>query len=72
MPAATIAHLADRSIMLPETKVTHADPSHVYEPMRGFGAHLAVFDADGRPIGYIDTRTLGYETARDWLAANPR
>ncbi len=65
----TIAHLADRSVMLPELKITTVDPTHRYEPMRGFAAHLAVFSADGAPIGYIDTRTLGYETARAWMTA---
>ena len=67
--SATIAHLENRSVMLPDLKIETVDPSHRYEGMRGFAGHLAVFSTDGVPLGYIDTRTLGYEWARDWRAA---
>ena len=49
--SATIAHLENRSVMLPDLKIETVDPSHRYEGMRGFAGHLAVFSTDGVPLG---------------------
>lgn len=65
-------------VFVPDVKILCAGLDHRYRPQRGYAASLAVervkMDADGRPvkgviIGWIDTRCLGYETARDWVKA---
>jgi len=59
----------NRHVFVPDRKITK--PSHVfnYVPVRGYSAHLLVFDIHDRCIGWIDTRTLGYENAKEWIKA---
>lgn len=73
MSAVHTAWLAGHSFTLPDQKITIVDPTHVYEPMRGTSASLAVFTDSSLEtcIGWIDTRTLGFDTAKDWIAAQP-
>lgn len=61
------AWTANRQIFIPENKVEQVDPTHTYEALRGYSTHLAVMDSSGKCIGYIDTRTLGYDNAKEWL-----
>lgn len=59
-------------VYVPERRITTRDSRHVYVPLRGYSSHLAVFVRQGREhkcIGWIDTRTLGHETAKAWMAA---
>lgn len=54
-------------IFVPDVKIVEDRDEYAYEPLRGYSASLAVVD-DGRCIGWIDTRTLGYEDAKSWMA----
>ena len=54
---------------VPDKEIKVIDPSHVYVPARGYSAGLIVFDLNDHPIGWIDTRTLGYENAKAWMLA---
>jgi hypothetical protein len=58
----------DGEIFLPENKIEKPEPSYQYEALRGRGLHLAVYcHVKASYVGWIDTRTLGFETAKDWL-----
>jgi hypothetical protein len=35
--------------------------------MRGYMSQLAVFDKFDHVIGWMDVRTLGYDTAKEWM-----
>lgn len=65
------AWLAGRSFSMPDRKIEAPDPTHTYEPVRGTSAWLAVFaDPDmATCLGWIDTRALGFESAKDWMQA---
>jgi len=63
------SYTATGSVYVPEKKIETIDSKHRYEALRGYSASLAVFDG-ARCVGWIDTRALGYETAKDWLAVN--
>jgi len=63
------AWTANRQIFIPDRQIKRDDPEYVYVPLRGYSASLAVFDLDDRVIGWIDTRTLGYESAKEWMRA---
>jgi hypothetical protein len=62
-----ISYTQNHSIFMPEVKIETHDASYVYVPLRGYCSLLAVFDIQDNCIGWIDTRTLGYETAKDWI-----
>lgn len=59
------AWLEHGQVFIPENKVTPS-PEYRYEALRGYMGHLAAFRGTVC-IGYIDTRSLGFETAKDWL-----
>jgi hypothetical protein len=56
-------------VLMPDHKVVEDKSEYNYEPLRGYSACLAVFDIDDNCIGWIDTRTLGYESAKEWCKA---
>ena len=55
-------------VFVPDVRIKVDKPEYVYHPLRGYSGSLAVFDIDDRCIGWIDTRTLGYENAKAWMA----
>lgn len=57
------------SYMMPDIEIKEDKPEYVYMLMRGHSASLLVLDIDDEPIGWIDTRTLGYESAKEWAKA---
>lgn len=63
-----LAYTAHQTVNLP-VEVTQDRPEYVYVPLRGYCAILAVFDLNDRCIGWINTRTLGYNTAQEWIQA---
>lgn len=65
------SYLADGSeVFVPETKITQNKSEYVYHPLRGYCSLLAVFDINDKCIGWIDTRTLGCEDAKEWMEKN--
>lgn len=54
-------------IFVPEVRIDAICPTHIYVPTRGYVGSLAVFDGPNC-IGWMDVRTLGYETVKDWIA----
>lgn len=64
------ARSGKREIFVPDVQIQNDDPTYAYLPLNGYSASLAVFDVDDNVIGWIDTRTLGYESAREWMVAN--
>ena len=65
---AETVYLEHGKVLMPSKKITVVDPDHRYEAARGYSASLVVFDKSGKCIGWIDTRTLGFETAKEWMA----
>jgi len=59
----------NRDVFVPDRKITKPSPVFIYVPVRGYSSHLIVFDIHDRCIGWIDTRTLGYENAKEWIKA---
>lgn len=57
----------DQRVFVPDVKIEKDDPTYVYRPCRGYSASLAVEDIDGKIIGWIDTTTLGYFSAKHWM-----
>jgi hypothetical protein len=55
------------SYYMPEKEITKDHETYIYVPMRGYMSQLAVIDRFNHVIGWIDTRTLGYETAKAWM-----
>lgn len=62
-----IAYTANKRIELPDIQITRDKFEYNYVPLRGYSACLAVFDIDDKCIGWIDTRTLGYENVKEWM-----
>jgi hypothetical protein len=60
-------YTTNRSVQMPANRIDVPDPAYVYVPLRGYSASLAVFQ-NGRCVGWIDTRKLGYENAKAWVA----
>jgi hypothetical protein len=67
-------------ILMPDVQIHTVDPTHVYVPLRGWSSLLLVlsnrrlpgeqgslYNAEDNVAGWIDTRTLGYETAGLWI-----
>lgn len=63
------SYTVNNAIRIPENQVKEDKPEYVYVPLRGYSASLAVFDISDACIGWIDTRTLGYESAAEWIKA---
>jgi hypothetical protein len=57
------------NVWVPENKIEEVKPEHSYHPVSGFSASLIVLDENDVCIGWIDTRVLGYEAAREWMKA---
>jgi len=62
-------YTANHRINVPENRIAIDKSEYVYVPLRGFSAILAVFDINDSCIGWIDTRTLGHESAIEWMQA---
>lgn len=56
-------------VFLPDAEIVLDDPAHVLHPMRGNSVHLAVFDIDDRPIGWMHVGVLGFEDVKAWMIA---
>ena len=64
-----------RKIFVPDVEITEVDPHHVYVPLRGYSASLAVFDPtiagwpspEHKCIGWINTETLGYDNVKAFM-----
>ncbi len=69
MPRGFFSYAKNSRIFVPDVQVTEKVQGHVYAALRGYCASLAVLDASGTCVGWIDTRVLGYERASDWLRA---
>lgn len=54
-------------ILMPDVEVFVKDPTHVYVPLQGWCSLLMVYNAQDNLVGWINTRTLGYETAGEWM-----
>jgi hypothetical protein len=54
------------TVWMPDTRITEPLSRYTYQPLRGYGSILAVFD-DGKCIGFILSETLGYPTVKDWM-----
>jgi hypothetical protein len=65
----TIAYTLNRSVFVPEFEVTNPKGWYKYEAIRGSSHTLAVFDWGDKCIGWIKVETLGYTSAKDWLAS---
>ena len=63
----TTAYTLNREIFIPEHEIKKDSSSYIYVPLRGYSAMLAVYDINDRVIGWIDTRTLGYENVGAWI-----
>jgi hypothetical protein len=61
------AYTANGQIFVPDFEILEDDPSYIYVPLRGYSASLAVFDIKDKCIGWVNSRTLGYESAKDWM-----
>lgn len=60
----------NQAVYLPEKKIEKPLPGYTYVPLRGYCACLAVFSkALNLWLGWIDTKTLGFETAKEWMVA---
>lgn len=62
-------YTGDAPVFVPDVEIKQDDPSYVYAAQRGYSGTLAVFNLEDECIGWIDTRTLGFETARAWMDA---
>lgn len=62
------AYTSNREINIPDIEIKENNTQHVYVPLRGYSASLAVFDIDDNLIGWIDTRTLGFENAKEYMS----
>ena len=54
-------------VFVPSVQITQDKPEYNYEPVRGYSGLLIVWDINDKVIGWIDTRTLGYENAKAWM-----
>lgn len=59
--------LHQHDLLMPNNEILHDDPSYVFVPLRGLCSILAVFDNDDKLIGWINTRSIGYESAGAWM-----
>lgn len=57
------------SIWVPEVRHRTIPAGATVHAMRGHGYVLAVVDAERKCIGWIDSQDIGFDTSRDWLAA---
>lgn len=55
------------NVFIPDVEIEEDDGSYTFSAVRGYSASLAVFGIDDQCVGWIDTRTLGFETARTYL-----
>jgi hypothetical protein len=62
-------YTATHFLVIPDLILQSPDPAYRYTAIRGDSVHLAVLEND-KPIGFIDARTLGHESAKAWQAAN--
>ncbi len=54
-------------LLVPDRRVQEIDPTHSYRATNGFGYTLAVMDARGICIGWIETAELGFDSVKEWL-----
>ena len=69
MATADTMYTLHRSYQVPDVTITVDDPTYIYVPARGYSSRLIVFDINDNAIGTIDTRTLGHENVKAWMAA---
>ena len=62
-----IAYTKNRTISIPDIEITQDDSTYVYHPCRGYSATMAVENIDGEIIGWIDSRTLGFNYVEDYM-----
>jgi hypothetical protein len=62
----TTGHTADKEIQIPETEIESRKPEYKYEPLRGCGYVMAVFEAD-KCVGWITCWRLGFNSVKEWI-----
>jgi len=63
----TWVHTLHGQYYMPEREIKKEHDTYVYVPMRGYMSQLAVFDKFDHVIGWINTRVLGYGSAKEWM-----
>ncbi len=58
-----------KRIALPDEQISITKQEHTYKAMNGYGHTLAVFE-NNKPIGWISSEKLGYESVKDWMKEN--
>lgn len=61
------AYTKNRSIFIPETKVTKLKPEYDLVPLRGYSHIVAVFEPGDVCVGWMDISVTGYESVKDWI-----
>jgi hypothetical protein len=59
------------SYYCPDRELKRVPAGALLVPTRGFSANLSVFTKSHRCIGWIDTRSLGYENVKAWMKDHP-
>jgi hypothetical protein len=57
-----------KTIIIPDIEIKSIQTNHKYVPLRGHGYVMAVYDNHKNCIGWVDVKTLGYETVKDWMS----
>lgn len=70
-PNITVYSDSGRSYVCPDVELKKPERGFIYMPTRGFSDSLTVFDDRAECIGWISSRTLGYESVRDWMDDHP-
>ena len=63
-------HLDEEGLIpVPDIEITKLNELHEYKPLRGWSIVMAVC-VRGTCVGWIRVETLGYQSAREWMAAH--
>ena len=62
------AYTEHNTIQVPDNEIKEVLSGHIVIPIRGWGYQCVVMDGE-TVLGWIDCKTLGYQTVKHWMSA---